>query len=140
MTDTFTKTKRKEIMSRICSKNTSPEITVRKELYGLGLRYRLHDKKLPGKPDIVIKGAKVAVFVNGCFWHQHKGCKRRSIPKSNLDYWEGKLKSNVEKQKKDVKKLRKNGWNIFIIWECETKKPGELLDQVKRVYEKVKSV
>jgi len=81
MADVFTQKKRSEIMSRISSKHTSPEIAVRKALYSLGFRYRLHDKKLPGKPDIVIKQAKTAIFVNGCFWHQHKGCKRKTMPK-----------------------------------------------------------
>lgn len=127
-------------MSQISSKHTLPEVLVRKALYNLGCRYRLHDKNLSGKPDIVIRKSKTAVFVNGCFWHQHKGCKRQSVPKSNLNYWKDKLKSNVKKQKKDIRELRKNGWSIFIIWECETKKPRELLDKIERVYEKVKSI
>lgn len=140
MTDTFTKSKRSEIMSRISSKHTLPEVLVRKALYSLGCRYRLHDKNLSGKPDIVIRKSKMAVFVNGCFWHQHKGCKRRSVPKSNLNYWKNKLKLNVEKQKRDISELRKNGWRIFVIWECEAKKPKVLLNKVETIYEKFKSI
>lgn len=127
-------------MSRISSKHTSPEIAVRKALYKLGYRYRLHDKKLPGKPDIVIKQAKTAIFVNGCFWHQHKGCKRQSIPKSNLKYWRGKLRANIEKQKADIRKLKKLGWKIFIVWECEAKREVVLVKKVNKIYEKIKSI
>lgn len=140
MTDTFTKSKRSQIMSRISSKHTLPEILVRKALYNLGCRYRLHDKKLLGKPDIVIRTHKTAVFVNGCFWHQHKGCKRQSVPKSNLGYWKDKLNFNIEKQKKDIEKLRRLGWTIFIVWECETKKPEKLSNKVEKIYEKIKSI
>ena len=140
MTDTFTKSERSEIMSRISSKHTSPEIVVRKALYRLGFRYRLHDKKLPGKPDIVIKQAKTAIFVNGCFWHQHKGCKRRSVPKSNLKYWKGKLKANVERQRADIKELKRLGWKIFIVWECEAKREVVLVKEVNKIYEKIKSI
>ena len=140
MTDTFTKSERSEIMSRISSKHTSPEIVVRKALYRLGFRYRLHDKKLPGRPDIVIKQAKTAIFVNGCFWHQHKGCKRRSVPKSNLKYWKGKLKANVERQRADIKELKRLGWKIFIVWECEAKREVVLVKEVNKIYEKIKSI
>src|SRR3990170_4807107 len=138
MADVFTQKKRSEIMSRISSKHTSPEIAVRKALYSLGFRYRLHDKKLPGKPDIVIKQAKTAIFVNGCFWHQHKGCRRQSVPKSNLKYWKRKLRTNIEKQKEDIRKLKKLGWKIFIVWECEAKREAGLVKKVNKIYEKIK--
>lgn len=108
-------------MSKIKSKNTTPELRVRKALSSLGFRYRLHVKTLPGKPDVVLKKYKTAVYINGCFWHQHKGCKRSSIPKSNLDYWSPKLKKNIEKQKQNFKLLKNSGWNPLLIWECETK-------------------
>lgn len=140
MTDTFTPLKRSEIMSRISGKNTFPEIAVRKILYSLGCRYRLHYNKFVGKPDIVISKLKTVIFINGCFWHQHKGCKRRSVPKSNLEYWKDKLKFNVKKQKDDIKGLRELGWKVFIIWECETKKSESLYNQVKEIYEEIYSV
>lgn len=129
--DVFTVFKRSEIMSRISGKNTSPELVVRKILFGLGCRYRLHDKKLCGKPDIVIRRLKTVIFVNGCFWHQHKGCRRNSSPKTNIEYWKPKLKRNVEKQKRNIKELEKLEWKTFIIWECETKDKDKLLNLVQ---------
>lgn len=140
MADTFSISKRSEIMSRITGKNTSPELAVRKVLSSLGGKYRLHDKKLFGKPDIVIKRLKTVFFINGCFWHQHTGCKRKSVPKSNKDYWEIKLKNNVLKQKQDIIKLKKLGWNVFIVWECETKNQYKLFDKIKILYAKINSL
>ncbi len=137
MTDTFTPQKRSEIMSRISGKNTSPELAVRKILFSLGFKYRLHDRKLSGKPDIVVTRLRIAFFVNGCFWHQHKGCKRQSVPKSNVDYWTNKLKFNVEKQNADIKKLKKIGWKVFVVWECETKNRIKLFNKLKGIYEKI---
>jgi DNA mismatch endonuclease, patch repair protein len=122
----FTPKKRSSIMAKITSKNTSPEIAVRKALSNHNFKYRLHVKALPGNPDMANKKQKTAVFVNGCFWHQHIGCKRSSIPKSNQDYWVPKLKRNVEKQKIDIKLLNKLGWKTIIVWECETKNPNIL--------------
>ena len=113
-------------MSRISSKNTKPELIVRKLLYQNGVRYRLHAKDLPGKPDISNKKKKFAVFVNGCFWHQHKGCKRSNIPKSNKDYWIPKLKRNIQRQEENINSLKEMGWSTFIIWECELKLQLEL--------------
>ena len=113
-------------MSRISSKNTKPELIVRKLLYQNGVRYRLHAKDLPGKPDISNKKKKFAVFVNGCFWHQHKGCNRSNIPKSNKDYWIPKLKRNIQRQEENINSLKEMGWSTFIIWECELKLQLEL--------------
>lgn len=115
-------------MSRIRSKHTTPELSVRQTLTNKGLRYRLHDKSLPGNPDIVMKKLKTAVFVNGCFWHQHPGCKRATSPKTNVDYWKPKLKSNVSRQKMAFDELRKENWNIVTVWECEAK-DSELLNR-----------
>lgn len=120
-------------MSHIKSKNTVPEKAVRKALTKLGWQYRLHSKKLQGKPDIVIPKINTAIFVNGCFWHQHKGCKRRAMPKTNMRYWKPKLKRNIEKQTTDVKKLKKDGWRVLTIWECETKNEKTLSQKLKNV-------
>ena len=120
-------------MSRIRSRNTAPEKTVRKFLSENGLRYRLHSSTLPGKPDIVFKSRKVAIFVNGCFWHKHKNCKRSTIPKSKQEYWLPKLQRNASKQKGDLRKLKKAGWRTIIIWECQTKKAHN----IKKVFNKV---
>jgi len=119
--DTLTKEQRTRCMSRIRSKNTKPELAVRKVLTQLGLRYRLYVKTLPGKPDIVITKKRVAIFVNGCFWHQHEGCRRSTIPKSNTEYWVQKLEHNIHKQKADIAKLESLDWAVCIIWECQTK-------------------
>ncbi|GIW62202.1 MAG: very short patch repair endonuclease [Patescibacteria group bacterium] len=105
--DNLTKEQRRICMSRIRSKDTKPEKIVKKILTQFGLRYRLHNAKLPGKPDIVISKMKTIFFINGCFWHQHKGCKKQAVPKANIEYWGAKLKRSIEKQKKDIKLLRK---------------------------------
>ena len=119
--DTFTHEQRSRCMSRIRSKNTKPELVVRKVLTSLGVRYRIHDKRLPGKPDIINRKKNFVLFINGCFWHQHEGCKRSTIPKSNTEYWVKKLEHNIQKQKTDVDILKNFGWRVFLIWECQTK-------------------
>lgn len=108
-------------MSRIHSKNTRPELKVRSILHSYGLRYRLHNKHLPGKPDISIKKFKVAIEVMGCFWHQHKNCRYASIPKTNTEYWIPKLESNQQRDIQNRIRLKHLGYTLFSIWECETK-------------------
>ncbi len=129
--DNLTERQRKFCMSRIRSKDTQPEKIVRQLLTQVGWRYRLHSAKLPGKPDIVISKIKSVIFINGCFWHQHKDCKRQVMPKTNVPYWRKKLKHNIEKQKKDIKELEKAGWRVIIIWECEVKNRKQLLNKLK---------
>lgn len=114
-------------MSNIRSKNTQPELVVRKILTSLGIRYKLYSANLPGKPDIVIGKRKTAIFINGCFWHQHNKCDIGRMPKSNIDYWKPKLKRNIVKQKEEVELLNKLGYRTFIYWECETKQLGDLM-------------
>lgn len=121
MTDIFTKEKRSSVMSLIRGKNTKPEIKVRKLLFSKGLRFRLHDRRLPGKPDIVLKRYRIAIFVNGCFWHNHN-CRKNTKPNSNSEFWSNKLKQNVDRQKQVVIALKKLGWNTFILWECNINK------------------
>ena len=121
MADHLTKKKRSWNMSRIGSKNTKPELLVRKMLQHKGIRFRLHAKDLPGKPDISNKSKGFAIFVNGCFWHQHEGCKRANTPKSNKEYWVPKLERNVKRQKDNIKSLIEMGMKPHIIWECEVK-------------------
>ena len=108
-------------MSRIPSKNTTPELLVRKKLFSMGFRYRIHDNKIFGNPDIVLKKYNTVVFVHGCFWHQHEGCKYYRLPKSNQDYWRPKLNRNKKRFKEVKNKLENDGWNVHVIWECETK-------------------
>jgi DNA mismatch endonuclease, patch repair protein len=131
--DNLTRKQRHLCMSRIRSKNTRPEIAVRNILRGLKQRYRTHVGKLPGNPDIVIPKKRVVIFINGCFWHQHKGCKRKAMPKVNLQYWKNKLKNNVQRQKYDIKALRKDGWKVAIVWECEAKNSIKLARRIKKV-------
>ena len=133
MTDVFTPRKRSQIMSRITSKDTSPETLVRSALHKAGYRYGLHVSDLPGKPDVVLRKYKTVIFINGCFWHQHKGCKRSSVPKTSQEYWIPKLERNVEKQKIDLKELKKLGWKVLIIWECEAKSDIKLLRKISKI-------
>lgn len=106
-------------MQQIRSKNTRPELLVRSALYRDGIRFRLHSKILPGKPDIVIAKFKTVIFVHGCFWHRHRKCIDASRPKTNSEYWEAKLMRNVERDKEQQIKLRKLGWKVAVLWECE---------------------
>lgn len=124
-------------MAKIRSKNTAPELKIRRILTGFGIKFRLHVSALPGKPDVVIAKAKKIIFVNGCFWHQHKNCRRAVAPKSNRKYWTAKLKRNIEKQKEDIKKLRKDGWKILLVWECQTGNEISLKKKIEKfLYEK----
>jgi DNA mismatch endonuclease (patch repair protein) len=120
-------------MSKIRSKNTKPEKTVRKILDKLNVKYNIYTKMLPGTPDIIIPEIKKIIFINGCFWHQHKNCKRANIPKTNKEYWIKKLSRNIKKQNTDIKDLRKLGWSISVIWECQTKDETALIKKINRI-------
>ena len=119
--DKITKEKRSWNMSRVRSKNTKPELLVRSSLHKMGYRFRLHVKRLPGNPDVVLPKYKAVIFVHGCFWHQHTGCKKATHPKQNLDFWKEKLARNIERDKQVDKELKHLGWNVLTIWECEIK-------------------
>lgn len=119
-------------MSRIPSKNTKPEETVRKYLFNQGFRYRKNVSKLPGKPDIVLPKYKTIVFVNGCFWHAHQGCKWFVPPKSNSEFWQKKFAYNTERDERNYKQLRELGWKIIIIWECEIRH-GDAMIALKKL-------
>jgi DNA mismatch endonuclease, patch repair protein len=131
MSDMVTKRQRSENMRKIKSKNTQPELIVRKLMYSMGYRYRLYKKDLPGKPDLVLKKYKTALFINGCFWHQHKNCKRATQPKTNRHYWNEKLIRNQERDKENYRRLEEIGWKVVIIWECETKDSQKLKEIIK---------
>ena len=111
-------------MSRIRAKDTKPEMLVRKFLHSQGFRYRLHDKKLPGKPDIVLPKYKTVVFIHGCFWHGHKGCKYFVVPKTRTEWWLAKINSNIANDVKAVNALKKDGWKVINLWECDLR-PGK---------------
>ena len=122
MPDVMTPQQRHDCMSHIRSKNTKPEQLVRQALWHQGFRYRLHVKDLPGKPDIVLPKYKTAIFINGCFWHGHEGCKDFVIPKSNTAFWLEKIGKNKERDARDETALTSAGWKVITIWECELKK------------------
>lgn len=111
-------------MASIHSANTRPEVLVRKYLWRKGFRYRLNDPRLPGHPDIVLRKYRTCVFVNGCFWHGHEGCKYFRMPKTNTDFWEKKISRNRERDHREQKKLAEMGWHVIVVWECELK-PGK---------------
>lgn len=119
MVDVVDKATRSRMMSGIQGKNTSPEMTVRRFLHAYGLRYRLHAKGIPGKPDLLFPKYGLVLFVHGCFWHRHRGCKYATTPASNKDFWEKKFEGNKRRDKETVRKLKESGWRVLVIWECE---------------------
>ncbi|MDQ2136622.1 very short patch repair endonuclease [Alcaligenaceae bacterium B3P038] len=119
--DTVSKNTRSRMMSRIRGKNTQPEKAVRRISHALGFRFRLHRKDLPGKPDLVFPRLRKAIFVNGCFWHQHKNCKFAYTPKSNVEFWNQKFEKNLSRDALNVEALEKLGWIVLVVWECETR-------------------
>ena len=134
--DHITQEKRSWNMRQIASKNTAPEVIFRKLIHRAGFRYRLHVKTLPGKPDLVLKKYRTAVFIHGCFWHGHENCKRGNQPKTNIKYWSEKIKRNMEKDAKNVIMLKNADWRIFTVWECELKKPEDVLKRFQEFIKK----
>lgn len=121
MTDTLSTYQHHYCMSHIRSKNTKPEILVRKWLWQHGFRYRLNVKDIPGRPDIVMRKHRTVIFINGCFWHGHAGCSKFVIPKSNVEFWENKIRTNKARDEKNHRLLREAGWKVIVIWECRLK-------------------
>ena len=128
--DRVSKSTRSRMMSRVRGRDTKPEKRVRSLLHRLGYRFRLHRSDLPGKPDIALPKYRKAIFVHGCFWHQHPGCQRANRPNTNKEFWNDKLDRNVARDRKNGKKLEKLGWSYLIVWECETKDQSILRDQL----------
>lgn len=118
--DTRTPEQRRRIMQAVKSKDTKPEWVVRRLLHRMGFRYRLHRKDLPGKPDIVFGSRRKAIFVHGCFWHWH-GCPKGQLPKSRIDYWQPRLAQNVKRDRTKIEQLEAMGWQVLVVWQCETK-------------------
>ena len=126
-------------MSRVKGKDTKPEEIVRKYLFSQGFRYRKNDKRLPGKPDIVLPKYKTVIFVNGCFWHKHEGCKYFVWPKSNSEFWKEKIESNIVRDKKQYEELKNAGWHVIIVWECELKKK-QRMDTLERLVTEIQTI
>lgn len=131
MTDTMTPEQRHRCMSHIRSKDTKPELKVRRWLWSHGYHYRLNVKSVPGKPDIVMRPYRTAIFVNGCFWHGHEGCCK--IPSTNREFWVGKIRRNQERDRENYRVLQENGWQVIVIWECQLK--PALIDHTMREVE-----
>jgi len=137
MVDRVSEEKRSWIMSRVGSRDTKPEIIVRRFLHAKGFRYRLHNKNIIGKPDLSNQKRKIAVFVNGCFWHRH-GCKRTTTPETNKEFWLEKFNKNIKRDRENIKTLKKDNWTVIVVWECEIKELesntelNELLKRVKK--------
>ncbi len=119
MVDTLTPAERSERMSRVRARDTKPELRLRRLIHGMGFRYRLHVAKLPGTPDLVFPGRRAVIFLHGCFWHRHPGCKLARMPKSRLDFWKPKLEGNRRRDLANLEKLSRMGWRALVVWECE---------------------
>ena len=139
MTDVLTPEQRSFNMSHIRGRNTRPEMLVRKLLHAAGLRYRLHGKNLPGKPDLVFATARAVVFVHGCFWHMHKCKYGKPVPATNRNFWAEKRGGNVERDRRNREALRNSGWRVFEIWECETRDETKLAARTQRVIDYVRA-
>lgn len=133
--DTLSPEQRSERMSRVRAKDTKPELTVRHLAWALGYRYRLHGRKLAGCPDLVFPARKKVIFVHGCFWHQHKGCKQYRMPRSRLDFWLPKLESNKKRDRINKTTLTKTGWEVLTLWECELKDPDRVSRRIRSFLE-----
>ena len=138
MSDTLSQTQRSYNMSRIRGKNTKPEILVRKGLHARGFHFRLHNKKLPGSPDIVMPKYGVAIMVNGCFWHGHKGCKYASKPKSNVGFWDAKIARNRHRDEVTEAHLQALGWHVITIWECELRDKSVAASRLDTLAEEIR--
>lgn len=132
MPDVYTPEKRSWIMGRVKGRDTKPEILVRSMIHRMGLRFRLHRRDLPGSPDIVLPKHKKIIFVHGCFWHGHKGCLRSKRPITNIEFWNKKLDQNIERDKRFQRILKEAGWDVLVVWQCETSKPDKLLRKLGR--------
>lgn len=135
--DTLEPTRRSFLMSRVLAKNTKPEVQVRRIIHSLGLRFRLHAKSLPGRPDIVMPRHRTVVFVHGCFWHRHVRCKKATTPSSNKEFWLTKFSANKLRDKRNSKKLKALGWKVVIIWECQIGDPARIEQQILRAVEQI---
>lgn len=135
LADHITPAQRSFNMSRVRSKNTTPELVVRKALWARGYRFRLHRNDLPGKPDIVLPSRRVAVFVHGCFWHRHPACRCASTPKTRTEFWTAKFARNVDRDEQAMTRLAELGWRTHVVWECETKRTGSFWPALSQLLE-----
>ena len=126
MADILDSRQRSELMRRVRTRGTAPELAVRRLLHAEGYRFRVHPRELPGTPDIVLPRFRTAVFVHGCFWHGHRNCSAAKRPQTNVDFWNVKIDNNIARDKRIVRALRKDGWRVIVVWECEIQRWTEL--------------
>lgn len=131
MVDSLTPEARSRNMAKIRGKDTGPELLVRRVAHALGLRFRLHRRDLPGTPDLVFPGRRIALFVHGCFWHRHPGCRFAYIPKSRIEFWQAKFEGNVARDARQQEELAAQGWTVVTIWECETRDQNRLREIIR---------
>ncbi|RQS61183.1 very short patch repair endonuclease [Burkholderia sp. Bp8984] len=139
MVDFLSRKERSERMARIRGKDTFPELTLRKILHRMGFRYRLHNKKIPGRPDIVLPKLRSVVFVHGCFWHRHEGCRIATLPKSNTQFWIEKFERNMARDARVKIELEDLGWRVFIVWECELSSAAKALETGEHLAKELKA-
>jgi DNA mismatch endonuclease (patch repair protein) len=130
--DTLTPTERSARMALVRAKDTKPELLVRRLVHGMGYRYRLHQRDLPGTPDLVFPGRGKVIFIHGCFWHRHARCALARLPKSRGDFWLPKLTANAERDARNVRALRRLGWSVLTIWECQLGDTAKLANRIRR--------
>ena len=131
MPEIVTTKRRSDIMRSVRQKNTAPEMVVRRIAHAIGGRYRLHRKDLPGRPDLVFPRLRLCIFVHGCFWHRHPGCRLATTPRSNVEFWQEKFARNVERDARKENELKIAGWNVEVVWECETRDPETLKERLR---------
>ncbi|WP_369866157.1 very short patch repair endonuclease [Archangium sp. Cb G35] len=134
MADTLSRAARSENMRRIRATDTEPEVAVRRALHRMGLRFRLHARELPGKPDVVLRRHNAVVLIHGCFWHQHRRCIDGRVPKSNTGYWQPKLERNVQRDRRNRRQLSLLGFRVLVVWECEARRPEVLERKLRRFF------
>ena len=133
--DRLSQERRSALMSRIRGRDTQPELVVRRTVHQMGYRFRLHRRDLPGTPDLVFPSRRIALFVHGCFWHSHRGCPKGRAPKSNLGYWRPKLQQNKKRDRRKAERLRRLGWRVVILWQCELKDQDNLRTLLRDILE-----
>jgi DNA mismatch endonuclease, patch repair protein len=139
MADIFTKKKRSQIMTNVHSSETKPEIIVRKFIFSRGFRFRKNVKRLPGKPDIVLSKFKTAIFIHGCFWHGHKGCKYAKLPATRSDFWKTKIDGNIIRDKQQITALKKLGWKVIIVWQCQISSLAKLEHRLRKLVDQIEN-
>lgn len=137
MSDVMTPEQRSHCMAAIKGKDTKPEMIVRKYLFSRGLRFRVQVRKLPGTPDIVLPKYRTAIFVNGCFWHGHEGCKYFRLPKSNIEFWKEKIERNIERDKESMRALLGQGWKVIRVWECDLRNKANREETLNKIYNSI---